>query len=74
MRVSESTFRQLEGNAHDVSETRDGEDLRQWSWLEIEIGINTFRQSTIPQKQFIIIIIIITIIIIIIIIICLKFC
>ena len=74
MRVSESTFRQLEGNAHDVSETRDGEDLRQWYWLEIEIGINTFRQSTIPQKQFIIIIIITFIIIIIIIIICLKFC
>ena len=74
MRVSESTFRQLEGNARDVSETRDGEDLRQWSWLEIEIGINTFRQSTVPQKQFIVIIIITVIIIIIIIIICLKFC
>ena len=42
-----------------VSEIHNGEDLWQWSWLEIRL--NTFRQSTIPQKQFIIIIIIIII-------------
>ena len=41
-----------------VSEIRDGEDLWRWSWLEIRL--NTFRQSTIPQKQFIIFIIIIS--------------
>ena len=34
-----------------VSEIRDGEDLWQWSWLEIRL--NAFRRSTIPQKQFI---------------------
>ena len=39
-----------------VSEIRDGMDLRQSSRLEIRL--NTFRRSTIPQKQFIIIIII----------------
>ena len=38
-----------------VSEIRDGEDLWQWSWLEIRL--KAFRRSTIPQKQFIIIII-----------------
>ena len=38
-----------------VSEIRDGMDLRQSSRLEIRL--NTFRRSTIPQKQFIIIII-----------------
>ena len=38
-----------------VSEIRDGMDLRQTSRLEIRL--NTFRRSTIPQKQFIIIII-----------------
>ena len=32
-----------------VSEIRDGEDLRQWSRLEIRI--NAFRRSTIPQKK-----------------------
>ena len=36
---------------------RDGEDLLQWSQLEIRL--NAFRRSTIQQKQFIIIIIII---------------
>ena len=36
-----------------VSEIGDGEDLWQWSWLEIRL--NAFRCSTIPQKQFIII-------------------
>ena len=47
-----------------MSEIRDGEDLWQWSWLEITL--NAFRRSTmstISQKQFIIIIIIIIIII-----------
>ena len=29
-------------------EIRDGEDLWQWSWLEI--NLNAFRRSTIPQK------------------------
>ena len=43
--------------ARGVSEIRDGEDLRQWSRLEIRL--NAFRRSTIPQKQSIIIIIII---------------
>ena len=38
-----------------VSEIRDGEDLLQRSRLEIKL--NVFRRSTIPQKQFIIIII-----------------
>ena len=38
-----------------VSEIRDGMDLRQSSRLEIRL--NAFRRSTIPQKQFIIIII-----------------
>ena len=40
-----------------VSEIRDGEDL--WQWSRLEIRLNAFRRSTIPQKQFIIIIIII---------------
>ena len=35
-------------------EIRDGEDLWQWSLLEIRL--NAFRRSTIPQKRFIIII------------------
>ena len=47
--------------AFGVSGIRDGEDLWQWSWLEIRL--NAFRRSTIPQKQFIIIIITIIIII-----------
>ena len=33
-----------------VSEIRDGEDL--WQWSRLEIRLNTFRWSTIPQKQF----------------------
>ena len=33
----------------------DGEGL--WQWYQLEIRINAFRWSTIPQKQFIIIII-----------------
>ena len=38
--------------ASSVSEICDGEDLWQWSWLEIRL--NAFCQ-TIPEKQFIII-------------------
>ena len=34
-----------------LSEIRDGDDLWQWSWLEIRP--NAFGRSTIPQKQFI---------------------
>ena len=45
--------------ARGVSEIRDGEDL--WQWSRLEIRLNVFRRSTIPQKQFIIIIIIICI-------------
>ena len=37
-----------------VSENHDGEDL--WQWSRLEIRLNAFRRSTIPQKQFIIII------------------
>ena len=40
-----------------VSEIRDGEDL--WQWSRLEIRLNAFRWSTVPQKQFIIIVIII---------------
>ena len=36
-----------------VSEIHDGEDL--WHWSRLEIRLNPFRRSTIPQKQFIII-------------------
>ena len=37
-----------------MSEIRDGEDL--WQWSRLEIRLAAFRRSTIPQKQFIIII------------------
>ena len=40
-----------------VLEIRSGEDL--WQWSRLEIRLNAFRRSTIPQKQLIIIIIII---------------
>ena len=43
--------------ARGVWEIRDREDL--WQWFRLEIRLNAFRRSTIPQKQFIIIIIII---------------
>ena len=33
----------------------NGHNLRQWSWLKIKL--NTFLQSTIPQKQFIVLVI-----------------
>ena len=49
--------------ARGMSEIRDGENL--WQWPRLEIVLNAFRRSTIPQKQFIIIIIIIIITIII---------
>ena len=39
--------------ARGVSEISDGEDL--WQWSRLEIMLNSFRRSTIPQKQFIII-------------------
>ena len=32
-----------------VSEIRDGEDL--WQWSQLEIRLNAFRQSTIPQNN-----------------------
>ena len=38
--------------ARGMSEIRDGDDLWQWSCLEIRL--NAFRRSTIPQKQFIV--------------------
>ena len=41
----------------DVSDIYDGENL--WQWFRLEIRLNAFRRSTIPQKQFIIISIII---------------
>ena len=46
--------------ARSVSEIRNGENL--WQWPRLEIRLNLFRLSTIPQKQFVIIIIIIIII------------
>ena len=45
--------------ARGVSEIRDAEDLSQWPRLEIRL--NVFSRSTMPQKLFIIIIIIIII-------------
>ena len=46
--------------ARGVFEIHNGEDL--WQWSRLEIRLNAFRRSTIPQKQFFIIIIIIIII------------
>ena len=43
--------------ARGMSDICDGEDL--WQWSQLEIRSNVFRRTTIPQKQFIIIIIII---------------
>ena len=43
-------------SAGGVSKICDGEDL--WQWSRLKRGLNTFRRSTIPQKQFIIFIII----------------
>ena len=39
--------------AHSVFEIHDSEDL--WQWSRLEISLNAFRRSTVPQKQFIII-------------------
>ena len=39
--------------ARGVLEIRDGEDL--WQWSRLEIRLNAFRRSTRSQKQFIII-------------------
>ena len=36
--------------AYGVLEIRDGKDL--WQWSRLEIKLNAFRRSTIPQKQF----------------------
>ena len=44
-------------SARSVSTIRHGEDL--WQWSRLEISLNVFRRLTLPQKQFIIIIIII---------------
>ena len=43
--------------ARGVSEIHNSEDL--WQWSQLEIRLNAFRRSTVPQKQFIIIIIIV---------------
>ena len=43
--------------ARGMSEIRNGEDI--WQWSQLEIRLNVFRRSTIPQKQFIIIFIIV---------------
>ena len=43
------------GDSRFVSEIRDGEDL--WQWYRLEVKLNAFRRSTIPQRQFVIIII-----------------
>ena len=59
----ELKFCRCSNPAYDVSEICDGENLLEWSQLEVRL--NTFRQSAIPQKQVIIIIIISIIIIII---------
>ena len=45
-------FRTDSNSTRGVSEICDGEDLCQWSQLEIRL--HAFRRSTIPQKQFII--------------------
>ena len=46
--------------ARSMSEIRDGEDL--WQWSPLEIRLSAFHRPTIPQKQFIIIITIVIII------------
>ena len=49
-----SSIMPIDHPALGVPEIRDGEDL--WQWSRLEIRLNAFRRSTIPQKQFIIII------------------
>ena len=46
----ELSFCAVSNLARSMSDIRDGEDLCQWFWLEIML--NAFRWSTIPQKQF----------------------
>ena len=41
-----------------MSEIRDGQDL--WQWFRLEIRLDAFRRSTIPQKHFLFNIIIVT--------------
>ena len=45
-------FAQVQTQLVGVSEIRDGEDL--WQWSRLEITLNAFCRSTIPQKKFII--------------------
>ena len=52
LKKSELRFCADSNPARGRSEIRDGEDLRQWSRLEIRL--DAFCRSTIPQKQFII--------------------
>ena len=46
------TTAQLHSSKPGVLEIRDGEDL--WQWSPLEIWLNAFSRWTIPQKQFII--------------------
>ena len=55
----ELRFCAVSNPARGVSEIRNGENL--WQWSRLEIRVDTFRRSTIPQRQFTIIIIIIII-------------
>ena len=48
---SELRFCACSNPARGMSEIRNDEDL--WQWFRLEIRLNAFRQSTIPQKQFI---------------------
>ena len=50
----ELRFCSVSNPARGVSEICDGENLWEWPWLEIRL--NAFRLSTIPQKQSIVII------------------
>ena len=40
---------QVQNPARGLSEIRDGEDL--WQWIRLNIRLNTFFRSNIPQKQ-----------------------
>ena len=52
--MSELRFCAVSNPARSVSEIRNGQDL--WQWSRLEIRLNSFRQSSIRQKQFITII------------------
>ena len=54
---SELRFHADSNPAHGVLKICNDEDLWKW-WPQLEIRLNAFRQSTIPQKQFVIIIVI----------------